>query len=84
MDDFLFLINVGRFWPQATFLLFLLCIFGTPFSWNKLAAGMRLTWIGFHLNAKVGVTGLDLYKRAELVQVLHQVLHTTFATYRTF
>jgi hypothetical protein len=73
VDDFLFLIHLSRFWPQATFLLFMLCIMGTPFSWQKMAAGLRLTWIGFLLDSKIGATGLDSPKRLELVQLLTTV-----------
>lgn len=49
VDKFLFLVHLSRFWPQATLILFLLCIFGTPFSSLKLVAGLQLAWIGYHL-----------------------------------
>ena len=73
VEDFFFLLIIARLWPQATLLLYLLRISGTPISWRKLAAGMRLAWIGFHLDAKLGATGIDIGKRAGLLSLLEAI-----------
>ena len=72
VDDFLFLINIHRFWAQAAFLLYMLCVLGTPFSWQKMAAGMQVSWIGFDLHSKLGATGIPDDKRRVLIELLQR------------